>query len=70
MPLARSFRACRSRAFWSFFRRRARSRARSSAGGMGSPEQDWGWALWAGRPGPFFVCSFLRHLARRFWNQT
>jgi hypothetical protein len=26
--------------------------------------------LCAGRPGPFFVCSFLRHLARRFWNQT
>lgn len=70
MPLARSFRAWRSRAFCSFFRRRARSRARSSAGGIGSPEQDWGWALWAGRPGPFFVCSFLRHLARLFWNQT
>jgi hypothetical protein len=46
------------------------SRAFSSFGGIGSPEQDWGCALWAGRPGPFFVCSFFRHFARRFWNQT
>lgn len=70
LPLARSFRACLSRAFWSFFRRLALSLALSSAGGIGSPEQDWGWALWAGRPGPFFVCSFFLHLARRFWNHT
>lgn len=50
---------------WAYF-----SLARSSFGGIGSPEHDCGWALWAGRPGPFFVCSFFRHLARRFWNQT
>ena len=41
-----------------------------SSGGMGSPEQVWGCALWAGRPGPFFVLSSFRHLARLFWNQT
>lgn len=70
IPLARSFLAWRSKAFCSFFLLLARSRARSSAGGMGSPEQDCGWALWAGRPGPFLVCSFFRHFALRFWNQT
>lgn len=46
------------------------SLALSSLGGIGSPEQVWGWALCAGRPGPFFVCSFFLHFARRFWNQT
>lgn len=47
-----------------------RSRACSSGSGIGAPLQLCGCALWAGRPGPFLVCSFLRHLARRFWNQT
>ena len=41
-----------------------------SSGGMGSPEQVWGWALWAGRPGPFLVLSSFLHLALLFWNQT
>ena len=49
---------------------RSRSFRSSSSAGIGSPEQVWGWALCAGRPGPFLVCSFLRHLARRFWNHT
>ncbi len=50
--------------------RRCCSRRLISSGGMGSPLQVWGWALWAGRPGPFFVLSSFRHLARRFWNHT
>lgn len=37
---------------------------------MGSPEQVCGCALCAGLPGPFLVCSRLRHFALRFWNQT
>lgn len=41
-----------------------------SSGSMGSPLQLVGWALWAGRPGPFFVFSFFLHLALRFWNHT
>lgn len=44
--------------------------ARNSSIGIGSPEQVCGWALCAGRPGPFLVCSFFRHLARKFWNHT
>ena len=46
------------------------SRLSISSGGIGSPEQVWGWALWAGRPGPFLVLSCFLHLARLFWNQT
>ena len=49
---------------------RSRSRRARSSSEMGSPLQVCGWALWAGRPGPFRVFSFLRHFARRFWNQT
>ena len=41
-----------------------------SSGSMGAPLQVCGLALWAGRPGPFFVFSHFRHLARRFWNHT
>ena len=70
IPFAASFRCCRSSDFRSFFSRRSRSLRSSSSSGMGSPLHVCGWALCAGRPGPFFVCSFLRHLARRFWNQT
>lgn len=40
IPFALSFLAWRSRAFWSFFLRLALSLARSSCGGIGSPEQD------------------------------
>lgn len=43
-----------------------RSLALSSLAEMGSPEQDCGCALCAGRPGPFFVCSRFRHFARLF----
>lgn len=39
------------------------SLARISSGGIGSPEHVCGWALWAGRPGPFFVCSLFRTFA-------
>ena len=46
------------------------SRLSISSGGMGSPEQVWGWALCAGLPGPFLVLSSFLHLARLFWNQT
>ena len=70
IPFAASFRCCRSSDFRSFFSRRSRSLRSSSSSGMGSPLHVCGCALCAGRPGPFFVCSFLRHLARRFWNQT
>ena len=54
----------------SFLSLRCCSRLSISSGGMGSPEQVWGWALWAGRPGPFLVLSCFLHLARLFWNQT
>lgn len=57
--------SCRYNLFKTYF-----SFAFNSFGGIGSPEHDCGWALCAGRPGPFFVCSFFRHLARRFWNHT
>ena len=36
----------------------------------GSPEQVWGCALWAGRPGPFFVFSFFLYFALLFWYHT
>lgn len=70
MPLSASFFCCFSKDLSSFFSLRSRSFRSNSSAGIGSPEQVCGWALWAGRPGPFFVCSFLRHLARRFWNHT
>ena len=54
----------------SFLSLRCCSRLSISSGGMGSPEQVWGWALCAGRPGPFLVLSCFLHLARLFWNQT
>ena len=54
----------------SFLSLRCCSRLSISSGGMGSPEQVWGWALCAGRPGPFLVLSSFLHLARLFWNQT
>lgn len=62
--------ACLSSCFLSFFSRLSLSLRSISSGGIGSPEQVCGWALCAGRPGPFFVFSFFRHLARRFWNHT
>ncbi len=61
-----SLRSC----FRFFFSTRSNSRRAISSGSIGSPLQVVGWELWAGRPGPFFVFSFLRHLARRFWNHT
>lgn len=70
MPLRANFFCCFSKDLSSFFSLRSRSFRSNSSAGIGSPEQVCGWALWAGRPGPFFVCSFFRHLARRFWNQT
>ena len=54
----------------SFFSLLCCSRLSISSGGIGSPLHVWGWALWAGLPGPFFVLSSFRHFARRFWNQT
>lgn len=60
----------RSSCLRSFFSLRSDSRLSISAADKGSPEQVWGCELWAGRPGPFLVFSFLRHFARRFWNQT
>ena len=65
-----SFFCCFSNCFNNFFSRLSRSFLSSSSGEMGSPEQVCGCALCAGRPGPFFVFSFLRNLARRFWNHT
>ena len=70
MPLSANFFCCFSSDLSSFFSLRSRSFRSSSSAGIGSPEHVCGWALWAGRPGPFFVCSFLRHLALRFWNHT
>lgn len=68
--LAANFRCCRSNDFNNFFCSFWRSFRWSSSGGIGSPLQLCGWALWAGLPGPFFVCSFFLHFARRFWNHT
>lgn len=36
----------------------------------GSPLHVCGYMKLCGRPGALLVCSFLRHLARRFWNHT
>jgi len=58
--------ACRRSFRWSL----SRSRRHSSSGGIGTPLQVNGRTLCAGRPGFLRVCSFLRHLARRFWNHT
>jgi len=69
-PLAANFLCCRSKLLSNFFCRRSRSLRRNSSAGIGSPEQVTGCALWAGRPGPFLVCSFFLHFARRFWNHT
>ena len=61
---------CRSNCFLSFFSRLSHSRFSISSADNGSPEHVWGCELCAGLPGPFLVFSFLRHLARLFWNQT
>ena len=66
LPLRASFFCCFSSDLRSFLSLRSRSLRSNSSAGIGSPEQVCGCALCAGRPGPFFVCSFLRHLARRF----
>jgi len=70
IDLRSSRRRSLSSCFRRFFASRCSSRLSSSSGGMGSPLQVCGCALCAGRPGPFFVCSRLRHFARRFWNHT
>lgn len=70
IPLRANFFCCFSSDLSSFFSFRSRSLRSNSSAGIGSPEHVCGCALWAGRPGPFFVCSFLRHFARLFWNQT
>ena len=70
MPLAASLRCCLSKDLRSFFSLRSLSLRRSSSSGIGSPLQVCGCALCAGRPGPFLVCSFFLHFARRFWNHT
>lgn len=69
-PLAANFLCCLSKLLSNFFCLRSRSLRRSSSAGIGSPEHVTGCALCAGRPGPFLVCSFFLHLARRFWNHT
>ena len=53
-----------------FFSSRCLSLLSNSSGGIGVPLHVRGRTLCAGRPGLLRVCSFLRHLARRFWNQT
>lgn len=70
ITFAANFLCCRSRAFSNFFCRLSLSFLLNSSGGIGSPLQLWGWALCAGLPGPFFVCSFFLHFALLFWNHT
>lgn len=70
ITFAANFLCCRSRAFNNFFCRLSLSFLLNSSGGIGSPLQLWGWALCAGLPGPFFVCSFFLHFALLFWNHT
>ena len=59
-----------SSCFFLFFSSLSCSLRLISSSSSGTPLQVWGWALCAGRPGPLRVCSFFRHLARRFWNHT
>ena len=61
IPLAASFFCCFSSCFINLRSLRLASFRMSSSWEMGSPEQVWGWALWAGRPGPFLVFDYMEN---------